>query len=147
MRVWQSCAIAGLDEIRFSVKLDGDEALAPEHARTLDAIERAVAFIPDVMVEMPVGPHDGLAMKELLVRLDAMGVRGVNLLEFGFPLCNAEAFAERGLELRQNPYPILYNYWYGGPAAHRGQRGGMLGAYAVRGRARPEARGALLLAR
>ena len=104
----------GLDEIRFSVKLDGDEALAPEHARTLDAIERAVAFIPDVMVEMPVGPHDGLAMKELLVRLDAMGVRGVNLLEFGFPLCNAEAFAERGLELRQNPYPILYNYWYAG---------------------------------
>lgn len=85
-----------------------------EHARTLDAIERAVAFIPDVMVEMPVGPHDGLAMKELLVRLDAMGVRGVNLLEFGFPLCNAEAFAERGLELRQNPYPILYNYWYAG---------------------------------
>lgn len=104
----------GLDEIRFSVKLDGDEALAPEHARTLDAIERAVALIPDVMVEMPVGPHDGLAMKELLVRLDAMGVRGVNLLEFGFPLCNAEAFTERGLELRQNPYPILYNYWYAG---------------------------------
>ena len=104
----------GLDEIRFSVKLDGDETLAPEHARTLDAIERAVAFIPDVMVEMPVGPHDGLAMKELLVRLDAMDVRGVNLLEFGFPLCNAEAFAERGLELRQNPYPILYNYWYAG---------------------------------
>lgn len=104
----------GLDEIRFSVKLDGDEALAPEHARTLDAIERAVVFIPDVMVEMPVGPHDGPAMKELLVRLDAIGVRGVNLLEFGFPLCNAEAFAERGLELRQNPYPILYNYWYAG---------------------------------
>ena len=96
------------------MKLDGDEALAPEHARTLDAIERAVAVIPDVMVEMPVGPHDGLAMKELLVRLDAMGVRGVNLLEVGFPLCNAEAFAERGLELRQNPYPILYNYWYAG---------------------------------
>lgn len=104
----------GLDEIRFSVKLDGDEALAPEHARTLDAIERAVSFIPDVMVEMPVGPHDGPAMKELLVRLDEMGVRGVNLLEFGFPLCNAEAFAQRGLELRQNPYPILYNYWYAG---------------------------------
>ena len=104
----------GLDEIRFSVKLDGDEALAPEHARTLDAIERAVAFISDVMVEMPVGPHDGPAMKELLVRLDEMGVRGVNLLEFGFPLCNAEAFAQRGLELRQNPYPILYNYWYAG---------------------------------
>ena len=104
----------GLDEVRFSVKLDGDEALAPEHARTLDAIERAVTFIPDAMVEMPVGPHDGSAMKELLVRLDEMGVRGVNLLEFGFPLCNAEAFAQRGLELRQNPYPILYNYWYAG---------------------------------
>ncbi len=104
----------GLSEIRFSVKLDGEDSLAAEHARTLDAIERAVAFIPDVMVEMPVGPHDVPAMKELLVRLDAMGVRGVNLLEFGFPLCNAEAFAERGFELRRNPYPILYNYWYAG---------------------------------
>ena len=38
----------------------------------------------------------------------------MNLLEFGFPLCNAEAFAQRGLKLRQNPYPILYNYWYAG---------------------------------
>lgn len=104
----------GLSEIRFSVKLDGEESLAAEHARTLDAIERAVAFIPDVMVEMPVGPRDALAMRELIVRLDAMGVRGINLLEFGFPLCNADAFAERGFELRRNPYPILYNYWYAG---------------------------------
>ena len=104
----------GLREIRFSVKLDGEEALAAGHARTLEAIERAVAYIPDVMVEMPVGPHDIRAMEELLVRLDAAGVRGVNLLEFGFPLHNAEEFAKRGLELRRNPYPVLYNYWYAG---------------------------------
>ena len=104
----------GLREIRFSVKLDGEEALRAEHERTLAAIERAVAYIPDVMVEMPVGPHDAPAMEDLLARLDAAGARGVNLLEFGFPLCNAEAFKRRGLELRRNPYPILYNYWYAG---------------------------------
>lgn len=104
----------GLREIRFSVKLDGEQALAAGQARTLEAIGRAVAYIPDVMVEMPVGPRDVCAMEELLVQLDAAGVRGVNLLEFGFPLHNAEQFTARGLELRRNPYPILYNYWYAG---------------------------------
>ena len=37
------------------------------------------------------------------MRLDDMGVRGVNLLEFCFPLCNAEAFRDRGFELRKHP--------------------------------------------
>ena len=45
-------------------------------------------------------------MKELMVRLDAMGVRCVNLLEFGFPLCNAEAFAERGLSFVRTRIPF-----------------------------------------
>lgn len=117
----------GLRGIRFSVKLDGDAALSAECERTLDAIERSVSYIPDVMVEMPVGPNDVRAMEDLLVRLDAAGVRGVNLLEFGFPLCNAEAFAQRGLELRRNPYPVPYNYWYAGGLPIAGSEAACLG--------------------
>ena len=66
------------------------------------------------MVEMPVIPGTLSEMQELLVRLDDMGVRGVNLLEFCFPLCNAEAFRDRGFELRKHPFNYLYDYWYGG---------------------------------
>lgn len=102
---------AGLDEIRFSVKQEEDAAAREE---TLGRIAAAVARIPDTMVEMPVVPGTLDEMKELLERLDRLGVRGVNLLEFCFPLANAEAFEERGFTLRRNPYAIPYNYWYAG---------------------------------
>ena len=107
-------AQAGLREIRFSVKPDaagGSEGL-------FASMEKAVSAIPDVVVEMPVIPrtdrHRPIDMEELLLRLDAMGVRGINLLEFCFPLNNAEAFARRGFSLRKRPYDVLYNYWYAG---------------------------------
>ena len=53
-------------------------------------------------------------MKDLLVRSDALGISGVNLLEFCFPLHNAAEFAKRGFQLRKHPFKYLYNYWYGG---------------------------------
>ncbi len=102
---------AGLDEIRFSVK---QEEGAASREETLGRIAAAVARIPDTMVEMPVIPGTLGEMKELLVSLDRIGVRGINLLEFCFPLANAEAFEERGFTLRRNPYVIPYNYWYAG---------------------------------
>ena len=73
-------------------------------------------------------------MQELLVRLDDMGVRGVNLLEFCFPLCNAEAFRDRGFELRKHPFNYLYDYWYGGgvPVAGSEAEALTLMEYAVR---------------
>lgn len=104
-------AEAGLDEVRFSVKpVETDGAQEP----LFDRIEAAVAALPDVMVEMPVIPGALDEMKRLLLRLDSLGVRGINLLEFCFPLCNAEAFRERGFKLRKQPYEVLYNYWYAG---------------------------------
>ena len=66
------------------------------------------------MVEMPVFPDKLEFMKELLVRLDDLGVRGINLLELGFPFHNAEEFARRGYLLKPRPYRVLYGYWYGG---------------------------------
>lgn len=100
---------AGLDEIRFSIKTD-EAAAAVEEA--LGIIGEAVGVIPDVMVEMPVMPGELELMKELLVRLDELGARGINLLELGFPLFNGEEFARRGLRLKAEPYRVLYDYAY-----------------------------------
>lgn len=55
------------------------------------------------MVEMPVIPGSGEQMKALLCELDALGVDGINLLEFCFPLANAAAFRERGFTLKYPP--------------------------------------------
>ena len=100
---------AGLAEIRFSIKTDD----APEAIeRVLAAIEQAVAFIPDVMVEMPVMPDELPLMRDVLVRLDGLGVRGVNLLELGFPFFNGDQFARRGYCLKREPYRVLYDYAY-----------------------------------
>lgn len=109
----QALADAGLDEIRFSIKptdVDGEQG----RERTFRAMELAVGVIPSVMIEVPVIPGTLSEMKDLLVRADELGVRGVNLLEFCFPLCNADEFRKRGFKLRKHPYAYLYDYWYGG---------------------------------
>lgn len=99
----------GLTEIRFSIKTDeGIEDI--EH--TLSLIATAVGFVPDVMVEMPVMPGEVDLMKALLLRLDVLGVRGINLLELGFPLFNGEEFTRRGYRLKAEPYRVLYDYAY-----------------------------------
>ena len=77
-------------------------------------MEQAVGTIPAVVVEVPVIPGSLGQMKDLLVRSDALGISGVNLLEFCFPLHNAAEFAKRGFQLRKHPFKYLYNYWYGG---------------------------------
>lgn len=79
-----------------------------------ERIASAVAVISDVVIEVPVIPGTLEWMKQLLVRADSLGVRGVNLLEFCFPLHNAEEFQRRGFQLRKHPYNYLYDYWYGG---------------------------------
>ena len=102
---------AGLDEIRFSIKLDeGKKSLED----SLLHIKEAKDYIPSVLVEMPVLPGTGEEMKELLHSLDDLGIFGINLLEFCYPLNNAEAFAERGFELKYPPFRVFYNYWYSG---------------------------------
>lgn len=104
-------AEAGLDELRFSVKpqeTDGSQE------QLFDRMAAAVRAVPDVMVEMPIMPGEEAEMRELLVRLDALGVRGINLLELCFPLHNEREFQRRGFKLRRKPYKVLYNYWYAG---------------------------------
>ncbi len=102
---------AGLDEIRFSVRMQDSE---PVRRRILYAIALAREYVPSVMVEMPVVPGIYEAMCRLLVELDALGVFGINLLELGFPMVNVEEFNRRGLRVKSRPYRVLYNYWYAG---------------------------------
>lgn len=104
-------AEAGLDELRFSVKpqdTDGDQE------ELFKRMAAAVRVIPDVMVEMPVMPGEEQEMRDLLLRLDELGIRGINLLELCFPLHNEQEFKRRGFKLRRKPYKVLYNYWYAG---------------------------------
>ncbi|MDO4854539.1 MAG: radical SAM protein [Coriobacteriia bacterium] len=110
-RTAQALGSAGLSEIRFSIKLD-DEGKLPE--LPFKQMKMCREFIPFVMIEMPVIPGTLDSMKEILLRADAIGVKGINLLEFCFPLHNGNEFAKRGFKLRKHPYDHLYNYWYGG---------------------------------
>lgn len=123
-------ASAGLDEVRFSIKLEDERDV---QGSLLALIGTAVGRIADVMVEMPVIPGTEAEMEQLLVRLDDLGVRGINLLEFCFPLNNAREFAQRGFTLRRVPYRVLYNYWYAGGLPIAGSEAECLGllGYAV----------------
>lgn len=102
---------AGLDEIRFSLRLHDTEA-ARRH--TLHGLALARDMIPQVVVEMPVLPDRQADMRALLVELDRLGVDSINLLEFCFPWRNAAAFAARGYRVRKPPFRVLYDYWYAG---------------------------------
>lgn len=107
-------AKAHLDEIRFSIKMD-DSYNRINY--TLGRMELAKKYIPNILVEMPVIPGTLNEMKVLLLKLDKLDIFGINLLEFCFPLGNAEAFKERGFELKYPPYEMYYNYWYAGGLA------------------------------
>lgn len=110
-RVMHELAQAGLEEIRFSVKLDDPEGTI---RKTLERVALCVGVIPHVMVEMPVMPDQTKQMKALITQLDRIGCDGINLLELCFPFNNANEFAKRGYRLKAHPYRVLYNYWYSG---------------------------------
>ena len=102
---------AGLAEIRFSIRMHD---LAKGQTHTLDNIALAMKYIPSVMVEMPVLPNTLEEMKDVLLQLDALGIFGINLLEFCFPLYNVPVYREKGYKIKARPFRVLYNYWYAG---------------------------------
>jgi len=102
---------ARLDEIRFSIRLyDSEQA----RRHTYDRVALAKRFVPNVMVEMPVLPGALDEMKQVLVRLDELGVFGINLLEFCFPLNNADVYRDQGYRIKARPFRVLYDYGYAG---------------------------------
>lgn len=102
---------AGLDEIRFSIRMTD---LEKGRSFTLERIALAKQYIPRVMVEMPVLPDTLKEMKSILLRLDEIGIFGINLLELCFPFHNVEEFQRRGYRVKVQPFRVLYNYWYAG---------------------------------
>lgn len=110
-RVLARLRAAGLDEIRLSIRMHD---LAKGHRHTLEKLALAREYIPRVMVEMPVLPGTLEEMKALLMELEALHIHSINLLEFCYPLTNAEAFNERSFRVKRRPYRVLYDYWYAG---------------------------------
>ena len=102
---------SGLDEIRLSIRMyDLDKG----QRHTYKQLEASLAYIPSVMVEMPVLPGTFESMKEVLLELDRIGIEGINLLEFCFPVSNPIEFQQRGYKIKAHPFRVLYNYWYAG---------------------------------
>jgi pyruvate formate-lyase activating enzyme-like uncharacterized protein len=109
--ILQQLQDAGLDEIRFSVKLED----APElRQKVYERICLAQQYIPNVLVEMPVIPGTFQEMKELLRILNNLTIKGINLLEFCFPFHNREHFQKRSFKVKNPPFLTLYDYWYAG---------------------------------
>jgi pyruvate formate-lyase activating enzyme-like uncharacterized protein len=102
---------SGLKEIRFSIRMHD---LSKGHRHTFDRIALAREYVPNVMVEMPVLPDTLEEMKDVLVELDRLGIFGINLLEFCFPLHNAEVYRQKGYKIKARPFRVLYDYWYAG---------------------------------
>lgn len=110
---------AQLNEIRFSIK---QEETMEQLENLFSLMKLAKEYIPFVVVEMPIIPGTLEEMKSILRTLDEIGVHGINLLEFCFPMTNAEAFKERGHDLKFPPFETYYNYWYaGGLAVHQSE--------------------------
>jgi uncharacterized protein len=100
-----------LEEIRVSIRLFDDE---PARRHTFDQLALARTYIPNVMVEMPVLPDSFEEMKQVLMELERLQIRGINLLEFCFPLRNAQVYQSKGYRIRHRPYRVPYNYAYAG---------------------------------
>ncbi len=107
----QSLHKSGLKEIRFSIRMHD---LARGQRYTYDRIALAREYIPSVMVEMPVLPDTLEEMKDVLRELDRLGIFGINLLEFCFPLNNVETYRQKNYKVKARPFRVLYDYWYAG---------------------------------
>ena len=102
---------AGLQEIRFSVKQDDP---AERQERVLAAMKLARDYIPSLMVEMPIIPNTEEHMHDLFERWAAIGIDGINLLEFCFPFHSWDEYEARGFEIRNPPFDVMYDYGYSG---------------------------------
>jgi len=105
---------ANLNEIRISIKMDDSKQRIKF---ILNQLKLAKDYIPSVMVEMPIIPGTDEEMKQLLLDLEEIGIFGINLLEFCYPLKDPAPFISRGFELKNPPYETYYNFWYAGGLA------------------------------
>lgn len=95
-----------LDEIRIGFK---------PGQRNTKKIELAKKFIPRVMIEMPVFPDKEKWMKSFLIKLDDIGIFGINLMEMVFSCRKASVYKKKGYKLitnKINPFPSPHAWDY-----------------------------------
>lgn len=102
---------AGLDEIRFGLKTDENGDI-PE--KLINNLSLANKYIKRTMVEMPVVPGQLEKMKELMLKLDEIGIYGINILEFLYPFVHSDEYAKLGYKIPRYPYRVLFSYDYAG---------------------------------
>jgi len=81
---------SGLDEIRFHLQDDWD------------VVKKALKFVWDVGVEVPVIPEDFEMLKKLILFCENSGVKFLNLNEFEFSDRNVAALIEKGYEAKND---------------------------------------------
>jgi len=96
-------AEAGLNEIRFDISAR-DYDLGP--------VSLALDIIPHVTIEIPAIPEDVERVKALLPRLEALGVKNINLHQLMVNDCNKAAFQARGYTIQRDE---RYDDWFGIP--------------------------------
>jgi len=104
-RVLKQLQAAGLEEIRISIKPNGN----------FEKIALARKYIPRVMVEVPVFPDQEEKMKRILVKLNRLKIFGVNLVEFVFTGKNARVYKQKGYKLmtdKVNSFSLPYAHAY-----------------------------------
>lgn len=109
--ILQMLKSAGLDEIRFGLKPDDEGNVSDE---VLNNLALANKYIKRTMVEMPLTPNKLDKMKDLMVKLDSMGIYGINVLEFLYPFVHGDEYKKKGYKVTNRPYRVLYPYDYSG---------------------------------
>ncbi|MFA6105067.1 MAG: radical SAM protein [Patescibacteria group bacterium] len=92
-----------LNEIRFSVK--------PLEEPKTSLLKCAKRYIPTVLIEMPVLPNSEKFMKKLILKLDKIGIDGINLLELFYNGHNSEIFKKRHykIDITESEIRKIYN--------------------------------------
>lgn len=92
-----------LNEIRYSIK--------PLEEPNISLLKTSKKYIPKVLVEMPVLPNSENFTKNLIYKLDKMGIDGINLLELFFNGYHIDDFAKRKykIDLDQKEIRKIYD--------------------------------------
>jgi|GEM_PF-1200103 len=77
----------GLNEIRYSIK--------PLEDPDISLLKASKKYISKVLIEMPVLPNSESFMKNLICKLDEIGIDGINLLELFFNGYHIDDFTKR----------------------------------------------------
>lgn len=109
--IMQNLKNAGLDEIRFGLKVDDNGKVADN---VLENLKTAKKYITRTMVEMPFPKGMVNEMKSLMDILENIGIFGINILEFLYPFVDSSEYVQKEYCVKKHPYNVLYPYTYAG---------------------------------